>query len=147
MVARDREDIVEVERAGLAQLLAELGEEALHVQLMQGKEHLLLAREVQVDRALGHTRPVGDLGHARHAVGVLEVKGLDRIEDLLAALGLVLGGDGVGLGFGAHGMTPGQLSATINDPRSVRQVIPTQERQIFGCVPAGRPEKAGLSGA
>jgi hypothetical protein len=68
--------------------------------LVEREQHLFLAREVEIDRALGHARLVRDFRHARHAVRVLEVQGLHRVEDVLAALGLVLGGDGSGSGFG-----------------------------------------------
>jgi hypothetical protein len=61
---------------------------------VQREEHLLLAGEVEVDRALGEPRGLRDLGHARHAVGVLEEKGLGGVEEGVAPLLLVALGDG-----------------------------------------------------
>jgi len=67
-------------------ILSELGEKALHMALVEREEHLFLAREVEVHRALGHARLVGDFRDARHAVRVLQVQGLYRVQDFLAAL-------------------------------------------------------------
>jgi len=61
-----------------------------HVALVELEQHVFLGGEVEVHRALGEARLVGDLGHVGHPVGLLEVELLDRVEQLLLALFLVL---------------------------------------------------------
>ncbi len=46
-----------------------VAEEAVDATLVDGKQQLVLAREVQVDGTLGEARLVGDLGDVEDAVG------------------------------------------------------------------------------
>jgi hypothetical protein len=87
------DDVVEAERTRLDHLFHELREEGGDVALVQGEQHLFLAREVEVDRALGEPGGSGDLGHVRHPLGMLEQHLLGGIEDRLAADFLLLGAD------------------------------------------------------
>ena len=89
VLAGDREDRVEIDGRTVEEG-DELLEERRRVALVEGEEHLLLAREVEVDRAFGDAGGLRHLGNARHAVGLLEVKGFGRIEDGVASLRLVL---------------------------------------------------------
>jgi hypothetical protein len=92
--AREVEDGVEVDGPAALQQRHEALEVVLRLALVDREQHLLLAREVEVDRALGEAGGVGHLRDARHAVGPLDELGLGRVEDRAAARFLVLVADG-----------------------------------------------------
>jgi hypothetical protein len=80
--------------SGPAELLHQGAEEEGHVALVERQQHLFLAREVEVHRALGEAGGGGDFRDARHAPGVAQEEPLGGVEDLVAARLLVLGADG-----------------------------------------------------
>ena len=66
-------------------------EETVDPPLVHREQELFLAREIQVDRALGEPRLVGDLGDARDALGRACKDPLCGVENRVAALAFVLG--------------------------------------------------------
>jgi hypothetical protein len=90
----------------------ESGEETVHVALVQREQQLFLAREVEVDGALGEPGRVGHVGDTRHAVGRPRQQGQRRVEQRVVSLLLV---------FGVNRALPdhhGDRYPSLNDQRS-----------------------------
>jgi hypothetical protein len=103
VLAGDREYVVEPDRPRLDDPAHEVGEEMRDLALVQREQHLFLAREVEVDGALGEPGGGGDLGDRRHALGMLHEEPLGGVEDGLAPLFLLVAADGTQLGALFHG--------------------------------------------
>jgi hypothetical protein len=69
----------------------------LHPRLEQADQQIVLVLEVEVDRAVGDARLLGDVGHLRGVEAALREHPLGGVEDALA-----LGG-AIGVGAGATG--------------------------------------------
>ena len=69
-------------------------EESVDVALVHGEQELLLAREVQVDGALGESGLVGHLGDVGDAFGRAFEQALGRVENRVMTLLLVFGLNG-----------------------------------------------------
>ena len=72
----------------------DLAKETIDTALVDREQQFFLAREIQVDRALGEPGLVGDLGDVRNAFGRTREQPLRRVEDGVVPFLLSFGLDG-----------------------------------------------------
>jgi len=88
------EDVFDVHWRADVKQRAERLKKTVDVAFVKSEEQLFLAREIQVDRALGEAGLVGNLGHVRDAIGRAQEQPLRRIQDRVVTLVLVAEVDG-----------------------------------------------------
>ena len=89
----DRRDLLDADRRAPREQRDQRPKEFVDVTFMEREQELILAREVEIHRALGKTGLVGDFGHVRDAHRRAHEKAFGCVEDRVVPLVLVFGVD------------------------------------------------------
>ena len=93
MRSRNRRDLLDADRFVPRKQRDQRAEEVVDVAFVEREQELVLAREVEIHRALGKTGLVGDFGHVRDAHRRTHEKAFGCVEDRVVPLVLVFGMD------------------------------------------------------